>query len=100
MPSRHLTPVLLSALATLSGCVSTEQATQKAQSSPLVNEELPLISAGHTGCMPADIAISIVWVKPNYTALWKATCKGKTYLCSSAENISGSTTASCAPEAQ
>jgi hypothetical protein len=54
--------------------------------------EMQTISAGHTGCVPADNQLSNVMVG----GTWNATCKGKTYLCSA----SGASSYSCAPVAE
>jgi len=54
--------------------------------------EMQTISAGHTGCVPADNQLSNV----NVGGTWNATCKGKTYLCSA----SGASSYSCAPVAE
>jgi hypothetical protein len=69
--------------------------------SPVIKNKLQVVSAGHTGYMPPDNEIANVQVI-NLTGdgTWNATCKGKTYLCSSAGTVNGGTTFSCAPVAQ
>src|SRR5215469_3320162 len=83
----------------LAGC-TTAQATAMVTNSPPAIEQLQVISAGHTGCLPDDNQIAVVWVKPDGSSLWKATCKSKVYLCSSVKPPDGSQTYSCAPQAQ
>jgi hypothetical protein len=64
-----------------------------APNSPYVKSQLQTISAGHTGCMPADNVISN---QDMFAGTWNATCKATTYLCSPA----GTESYSCAPVAQ
>jgi hypothetical protein len=78
----------------VAGCIST------LANSPLVIEHLQVVSAGHTGCLPADNAISNVSAKADGSGVWNATCKGKTYLCSAAGSTGNSESFSCAPVAQ
>jgi hypothetical protein len=88
-------PPAVAALCALvtAGCVSV------APDSPLITNKLQVVSAGHTGCMPADNEISNVnMIDLAGDATWNATCKAKTYLCSSAGTVGG-TTYSCAPVA-
>lgn len=63
------------------------------KSPPLVSQ-MQGISAGRTGCLPESIQISNVKLHPPFgdTLTWNATCKGKTYLCSSVGRSD-----SCAP---
>jgi hypothetical protein len=56
------------------------------------------VSAGYTGCLPDENQITNVNPDLGVTT-WNATCKGKTYLCSSVGNSPGSTTEHCAPVA-
>jgi hypothetical protein len=86
--------------AMLGGCLYSQAQLTELANSPAVVEQLQVVSAGHTGCMPEDNQISVVWAKPNGSALWKAGCKGKTYLCSTMTAAGGSATYSCALEAQ
>lgn len=67
--------------------------------SPIVTSRLQLISAGHTGCTPADNAISNVDAKPDGSGTWNATCQGRQYLCSAVASIDKSESFSCAPVA-
>jgi hypothetical protein len=69
-------------LLALGGCVA------------MARPALQQISAGYTGCLPADNQISNV-DDALIGATWNATCKGKVYLCSSAQNADH-----CAPVAQ
>jgi hypothetical protein len=58
-----------------------------------------MISAGHTGCLPEENVISNAKLSTNGSGTWNATCRGKTYLCST--YVSGNTDIySCAPVAQ
>jgi hypothetical protein len=65
-----------------------------------MENQLKIISAGHTGCTPEQLSVS------NFHAntfgggeVWNATCKGNVYLCSGvADKSSGDY--SCAPVAQ
>jgi hypothetical protein len=88
--------VVLIALAT-SGCATRPDLTAVASNSPIVIEGLKVVSAGHTGCLPDDNQISIISAKADGSGLWTATCKGKTYLCSSVATA-GVSSYSCAPQ--
>jgi len=90
--------VVVGSVICLSGC-TTAQMTQIVTNSPAFIDQLKVISAGHTGCMPDDNAISVVWSRIDGSSLWTASCKGKTYLCSSV-STPGATTFSCALQAQ
>src|SRR5258708_11667835 len=65
--------------------------------SPAIQNKLKLISAGHTGCQPEENVISNVISSPNGDGQWNATCKGKTYLCTTVGTATGSHPYSCAP---
>jgi hypothetical protein len=67
--------------------------------SPMVQSQLKTISAGHTGCAPADNELSNVNDAPN-SVTWNATCNGKVYLCTGVSDLSNARTYSCAPVAQ
>lgn len=67
------TAVVLAAVE-MAGCLSVN--------SPIVQEHLKTVSAGHTGCLPQDNVISNVNAKLDGSGTWNATCKGRTYLCS------------------
>lgn len=85
-------PVLVF-VASAAGCISAN--------SPVVQEHLKTVSAGHTGCAPEDNVISNVNAKLDGSGTWNATCKGKTYLCSAVSTVGGhSESYSCAPVAQ
>lgn len=78
------------ALAAASACTTN---------SPLVQDRLKMVSAGHTGCMPEENVISNAASNLDGTGTWNASCKGKVYLCSAAP--AGNAEAySCAPVAQ
>jgi len=86
MPSRII-PMLTSFLIALSGCTV---------SSPLVQDRLKLISAGHTGCLPDANEIANVTLRADGSAMWNATCQGKTYLCSAVSSLGNAESISCA----
>ncbi|HEX4267422.1 MAG TPA: hypothetical protein VHY36_06035 [Steroidobacteraceae bacterium] len=65
--------------------------------SATMTQALQTISAGHTGCMPADNRISSVQMQLNGSGTWNATCQNKTYLCSAFQGVSPSVSYSCAP---
>ena len=78
----------------LLGLAATAAACQS-----FVQNQLKIISAGHTGCAPEQLSIS------NFHAntfgggeVWNATCNGKVYLCS---GVAGKSSGdySCAPVA-
>jgi len=82
------------------GCVgcTTAAVTQMAVNSPTVLKQLQLVSAGHTGCLPDDNRISIVFASADGSGLWKATCNGQTYICSAVGTAERYSTYSCARE--
>jgi hypothetical protein len=88
--------VVFSFLATC-GCATRPDLTAVHSNSPGMVEALKVVSAGHTGCLPEDNQVSIISAKPDGSELWTATCKGKTYLCSTAA-INGGSAYSCAPQ--
>jgi len=61
-----------------SGC----SATQVAKSSESAASKLKHISSGKVGCLPEDITLEVISAGWNNTALWKASCRGETYICS------------------
>ena len=65
----------------------------------MVDAKLQLVSAGFTGCTPADNILSNVEPSSDGSGTWNATCKGKAYLCSSVPTVK-SHTFHCAPVAQ
>ncbi len=81
------------------GCATTSNVTAAAASSPVVIEGLQVVSAGHTGCLPENNQVSIIWAKPDGSGLWTATCNGKTYLCSTLAT-NGVSSYSCAVQVQ
>jgi hypothetical protein len=87
------TYLLGGALVLLSGCVPLTV------NSPIIQNQLKTISAGHTGCMPEDNELSNVTDNAG-SGTWNATCKGKVYLCTGVSDISNARTYSCAPVAQ
>jgi hypothetical protein len=92
--------VLLGTIATLAGC-STQMATAMVSNSPDAIERLQVASAGHTGCRPENNSISVVWMKPDGSGVWQATCQGKVYLCSVVSSPgSNAQDISCAPAVQ
>ena len=69
--------------------------------SPSMVRAMQMVSAGHTGCLPAENTISNADL--NYgsgSGTWNATCRGKTYLCAAFTPAGGSQTYSCAPVPQ
>ena len=77
------------------GCVTVSP------DSPLIKNKLQMVSAGYTGSMPAENQIANVnMIDLAGDSTWNATCKAKTYLCSSVGTVNGGTTFSCAPVAQ
>jgi hypothetical protein len=91
---------LFSATLLLGACTISPTQMAELEKSPAVISKLQVVSSGHTGCMPEDNQISVIWAKPDGSGLWKAGCKGKTYLCSTITSAGGSATYSCALEAQ
>jgi len=91
IPHRRLVLPLAEVLPGDAGCTSL--------SSPMAQDQLRTISAGHTGCMPEENVLSNVVAKGS-DATWNATCKGKTYLCSAVAAGSNSSAFSCAPVPQ
>jgi len=68
--------------------------------SPVIQDKLKMVSAGYTGCMPEENVLTNVAPKPDGSGTWNATCKGKTYLCSTISTTSSSQSYHCAPVAQ
>lgn len=61
---------------------------------------LKLVSAGHTGCLPAEIDLSNIAMAHDartdlWGGLWNATCNGTVYLCTAART-NNSESFSCA----
>jgi len=69
--------VLATVLLMMTGCFS-----QTLQALPPVVNQLKIKSAGYTGCLPDDNAISNLNASADGTGTWNATCKSKVYLCS------------------
>ena len=61
--------------------------------------QLQLVSAGHTGCLPSDNVIANVKMNLGGEGVWNATCNGRIYLCSAVVSIGGFESYSCAPVA-
>lgn len=66
---------------------------------PAVQEKLKMVSAGYTGCMPEENELSNLAPRFDGSGTWNATCKGKTWLCSTIATTSAQTY-HCAPVAQ
>jgi hypothetical protein len=64
----------------------------------MVQEKLKLVSAGYTGCMPAENTLSNI-ADAYGGATWNATCKGRTYLCTTVAT-GDSDSFHCAPVAE
>lgn len=85
--------VLALSIALLSAaCVRVSQIKE----SPATANALEMISAGHTGCQPADNRISNIHMELDGNGTWNATCNDKTYLCSAFKGVNPSDTYSCA----
>lgn len=80
------------AVAGVAGCTLEQLAKL-----PSGTARFQILSAGHTGCMPQDNQVSLLAITGD-VALWTATCKEKTYLCSGAAVVGSSEASSCAPE--
>jgi len=61
--------------------------------------DLQIVSAGYTGCLPQDNALSNVNII-GAKGTWNASCLGKTYLCSEIDYLLKSMSYSCAPVAK
>ncbi len=86
--------LLVSLAASTSGCVSLSA------DSPVVQDKLKTVSAGYTGCEPADNVLSNVAPNRDGSGTWNATCKGKIYLCSAVATVNQGESFHCAPVAQ
>lgn len=82
------TSLVIAILCTATACVTAN--------SPLVQDRLKLISAGHTGCLPDANDISNVSLNTDGSGIWNATCKGQTYLCTAVGSVGNSEAFSCA----
>src|SRR5215469_18188199 len=92
---------IVSILALSTGCASmSANPPPSSTTSSLTINPLKLGSAGHTGCLPDDNAISNVALNPDGSGTWNATCKGKVYLCSAVALRGDSQSIGCAPVAQ
>ena len=93
MPGRKiaLTVLAVGILLVTAACVTTN--------SPLETHSLQMISAGHTGCAPAENEISNVSTSLDGSGTWNTSCKGKAYLCSAFLGVGKSESYSCAPVA-
>lgn len=90
------TAVLLVVVFGISACVGIP-------GPPMVETQLKLVSAGHTGCLPDENELTNIHANPDGSGTWNATCKGKVYLCSAASAVVGAAATesySCAPAAQ
>ena len=79
--------------------VAVTGCTTLSTSSPVLVDRLKVVSAGHTGCQPADNQIANT-SDTRDGVTWNATCKGRVYLCSGASPRNAGDTYSCAPVAQ
>jgi hypothetical protein len=84
--------LLVTVVVGTSGCLTAN--------SPIVQEKLKTVSAGYTGCVPEDNALSNVVAKSDGSGTWNATCKGKIYLCSAVATVNKSESFHCTPAAQ
>lgn len=87
---RTIVSVVVSGIA---GCASMAN-------SSIVANQLKLVSAGHTGCLPDENEVSNVNSSPDGSGTWNTTCKGKVYLCSAVSSVGNSESYSCAPVAK
>lgn len=96
MQSRRIVagPGLAIVAIVLAGCGTVADQLNHPATTPEVIKGYQFVSAGYTGCQPADNAISAPPRDLGIGEIWQATCKGKTYLCTSRESTS------CAPVAQ
>jgi hypothetical protein len=95
MTSAALRVILIVALSSgASGCVPLSA------NSPMIQDRLKVISAGHTGCAPDENLLSNVVAHSDGSGIWNATCKGKMYLCTAVVSDGHSESISCAPVAQ
>lgn len=86
--------LILAIPAGLCGCIPLTA------NSPIIRDQLKMISAGYTGCMPADNELSNVSPHPAGSGTWNATCKGKVYLCSAYVSYNQQGSYHCAPVAE
>jgi hypothetical protein len=95
MTNAALRVILIVALISgASGCVPLSA------NSPIIQDRLKVVSAGHTGCTPDENLLSNVVAHSDGTGIWNATCKGKMYLCTAVASGGNSVSFSCAPVAQ
>ncbi len=80
--------LVITTAAVTSGCISAN--------SPIIQDKLKTVSAGYTGCTPADNVLSNIDAKPDGSGSWNATCKDKTYLCSAVGGTNNSESFHCA----
>jgi hypothetical protein len=85
---------LFVACALLTGCV------QLGVGAPNIQDKLKMVSAGYTGCIPEENALTNIEPNLDGSGTWNATCKGKTYLCSTIRTTGESQSYHCAPAAQ
>jgi hypothetical protein len=57
-----LRSLLLAITMAQAGCETTA-VTSMASNSSMVKQQLEVVSAGHTGCMPEENEVAIVWAK-------------------------------------
>jgi hypothetical protein len=87
--------IALLAVATscLGGCMALAD-------SSIVRQKLQMVSAGYTGCVPEENELSNMAPKFDGSGTWNATCKGKTYLCSTIATSNQDQSYHCAPVAE
>ncbi len=93
--NRSILRVLLAAATPLAAAACTVNGALA--HSPQVRQGMQIVSAGHTGCVPAANQISAVHLGLDGSGTWQATCAGKTYLCSAFLGVNSSESYSCAP---
>lgn len=75
----------------LAGCVTPSNVNN----SEFAKEKIKYMSAGSTGCLPADMNVEFIDPKWNHHGVWTVKCKSQLFVCSAAgvdQNI-----ASCSP---
>lgn len=78
----------------LVGCVTPSNVNK----SEFAKEKIRYMSAGSTGCLPADMDVEFIEPKWNVHGVWTVTCKSNVYVCSASgvdQNV-----ASCSPLAK
>lgn len=89
--------VSLAAFALLAHALSGCAPVNNPDAVPGLKDAMQLISAGHTGCQPAENELSSVTLRPDGSGQWNATCRGRVYLCTTFKGVNPSSSYSCAP---